>query len=374
MSYAFFSFRYAQSRALFLAFVACLYLGLHGQMPKSSAGWVLPLPAPLEVTLMRRPTTGYQRRRSRRRRQLNQYRDACLASAIHFIQQNSQPTLLKCLFLALVFYSLAEAFLILSMTPLLLLLIKTLSRLRPELDQQPEWRMLVWLLSWFESMLILVSATFVFFQVYLAHGSQNQFSSFDQTYPLLLLLNQTKETDHTSNPRLEMAQKMAALQAARDLNPEASRRQLAMTLGIPESTLRHWEQRQKQIEAPEEVVAFFESPEGVLFLHRLVLAAQFTMGFVTPIGVRNLCQFLELSGLSAFVASSYGSQRKMILGIEKAIVDFGQEEEKRLVAQMPQKEVTLAEDETFKPALCLVAIEPVSDFILAETYSSDRTA
>lgn len=105
--------------------------------------------------------------------------------------------------------------------------------------------MLVWLLSWSESMLILVSGTFVFFQVYLAHGSQNELSSFDQTYPLLLLLNQTKETDHTSNARLEMAQKMAALQAARDLNPEASRRQLAMTLGIPESTLRHWEQRQK---------------------------------------------------------------------------------------------------------------------------------
>ena len=70
-----------------------------------------------------------------------------------------------------------------------------------------------------------------------------------------------------------------------DLNPEVSRRQLAMTLGIPESTLRHWEQRQKQIEAPEEVVAFLESPAGVLFLHRLVLAAQFTMGFVSPIGV-----------------------------------------------------------------------------------------
>lgn len=132
MSYAFFSFRYAQSRALFLAFVACLYLGLHGQMPKSSAGWVLPLEAPLEVTLMRRPTIGYQRRRSRRRRQLNQYRDACFASAIYFIQQNSQSTFLKCLFLALVFSSLAEPFFILSMTPLLLLLIKTLSRLRPQ--------------------------------------------------------------------------------------------------------------------------------------------------------------------------------------------------------------------------------------------------
>ena len=106
-----------------------------------------------------------------------------------------------------------------------------------------------------------------------------------------------------------------------------------MTLGIPEPTLRRWMQRQEQIEAPDEVVAFFESPEGVLFLHRLVLAAQFTMGFVTPIGVRNLCKFLELSGLSPFVASFYGSQRQMILQIEEAIVDFGKEEEKRLGAR-----------------------------------------
>ena len=90
--------------------------------------------------------------------------------------------------------------------------------------------------------------------------------------------------------------------------------------------------------------------------------------------MRNLCQFLELSGLSPFVASSYGSQRKMILKMEETIVDFGKEEEKRLVAQMPLWCVSLAEDETFKLGLCLVAIEPVSDFILAETYKSDRSA
>ena len=77
MSHTFFSFRYAQSRALFLALLACLYLGLHGQMPESSAGWVLPLPTPIEVVPIRRLTIGYQRRRSRRRRKLNQYRIAC---------------------------------------------------------------------------------------------------------------------------------------------------------------------------------------------------------------------------------------------------------------------------------------------------------
>ena len=131
MSHTFFSFRYAQSRALFLAFLACLYLGLHGKMPKSSAGWALPLPAPLEVAPIRRLTIGMQRRLWRRRRQLNQYRTACRNCAIRFMPQNYHFYLLKTLFLAVVFYCFAEPFFILSITPLLVLFIKSLSRLRP---------------------------------------------------------------------------------------------------------------------------------------------------------------------------------------------------------------------------------------------------
>jgi hypothetical protein len=50
-------------------------------------------------------------------------------------------------------------------------------------------------------------------------------------------------------------------------------------------------------------------------------------------------------------ASSYGSQRKMILEMEEAIVDFGLKEEKRLAVNMPQKDMSLAEDEFFKIAL-----------------------
>ena len=41
---------------------------------------------------------------------------------------------------------------------------------------------------------------------------------------------------------------------------------------------------------------------------------------------------------------------------------------------MPAREVGVCVDETFDPAICLVAIEPVSNFILAEQYAADRTA
>ena len=352
---------------------SCLYLGLHGQMPESSAGWVLPLHSPVQVAPLRRLTVGMQRRLSRRKQKLNQYHVACRNCAESFMQQNYLQPLLRTLSLALAFSFFAEQLLILSLLPLLVWFIGGLSRLHP-FKGQPEWRMLFLLLSYCEYLLILMIGTFVLFEFapHLAFGNQNEFSP--DTYPLVLLLNQTSETRLGENARLQIAEKMAALAAARDLNPEVSRRQLATTLGIPESTLRHWEQRQGEIEAPKEVVAFLESPAGVLFLHRLVLAAQFTMGFVTPVGVRNLCQFLELSGLSPFVASSYGSQRKMILKMEEAIVDFGLEEEKRLIANMPQKDMTLAEDEFFKMGLCLVAIDPSSNFILQEKYSPDRSS
>lgn len=45
-----------------------------------------------------------------------------------------------------------------------------------------------------------------------------------------------------------------------------------------------------------------------------------------------------------------------------------------LATGMPARAVTVCEDETFHPDVCLVAIEPVSNFILLEQYAPDRTA
>ena len=41
---------------------------------------------------------------------------------------------------------------------------------------------------------------------------------------------------------------------------------------------------------------------------------------------------------------------------------------------MAHRSVTVCEDETFHPQICLVALEPVSGFILLEQYAADRTA
>jgi len=121
-------------------------------------------------------------------------------------------------------------------------------------------------------------------------------------------------------------------------------------------------------------VAFLEPPAGVAFLHRLVLAAQFVITLVGAGGIRLVCLFLELSGLDQFVAASHGVQRKVTAAMEETVVGFGQEEQQRLAENMEPRQITVCEDETFHPAVCLVAIEPVSNFILLEQYADNRQA
>jgi len=44
----------------------------------------------------------------------------------------------------------------------------------------------------------------------------------------------------------------------------------------------------------------------------------------------------------------------------------------RLGQQMPESNITLCEDETFHPPICLVAIEPVSNFLILEAYDLSK--
>ena len=145
-------------------------------------------------------------------------------------------------------------------------------------------------------------------------------------------------------------------------------------LGIPRSTIQHWIERKDSIDDSPGVVSFFESPDGTAFLHRLVLGAHFAMTLLGSCSTRQVCQFFELTGLDRFIASSYGTQQKVAVKIEESIADYDNEEKSRLAETMTPKEITTCEDETFHPDTCLVAIEPVSNFILLEKYADGRKA
>ena len=155
-------------------------------------------------------------------------------------------------------------------------------------------------------------------------------------------------------------------------NQTISQRDFAEMADVPRSTLRYWLARKNSIDAHPVLIEFFENPVGIAFLHRLVTAAHFSFTKDGTASIHNVSNFLEESGLSAFVASSYSSQRRVSKQLDDNIIQFGKIENERLGQQMPGKKITLCEDETFHPEICLVAIEPVSNFILVEKYAMDR--
>jgi hypothetical protein len=157
-----------------------------------------------------------------------------------------------------------------------------------------------------------------------------------------------------------------------EVKQEKSLRQFTKEQGIPRSTFRHWVTRKESIDASPCVTDFLESSEGLALIHKIVIAAHFTFTKDGIASIHNVSNFLKLSGLSPFVASSYSTQRKTSNKMDDWIIEFEKNERPKLIQNMPAKKITLAEDETFHPQICMVAIEPVSNFIIVEKYVKHR--
>lgn len=170
--------------------------------------------------------------------------------------------------------------------------------------------------------------------------------------------------------RLEISEKMAEYDSA--VQAGRSQRDIARELGIPRSTLQRWLEKRDSIDADPEVTAFFESPAGTAFLHRLILTVHVIITLMCGNGVRLVCLFIELTGLNRYVADSYGAQQKVCVQMEEAVAEFAGNEKNRLAEGMAPKEITVCEDENFHSGVCLIAIEPVSNFILIEKYADGR--
>jgi hypothetical protein len=184
------------------------------------------------------------------------------------------------------------------------------------------------------------------------------------------------EQEPPVSPRLVAAE--AVEQFERFDSPWISCSEIARRLDLADSTLRHWLhtrwRRMKTSQWPGQTVRFLESPEGLSILHRLLTAAHLVFVQANDCGIRSLCAFLELSGLDEFIASSYGAQQAVAHQMESLLVQFGEEEDQRLAAEMPPREISVTVDETFHPQICLVGMEPVSDFIFLEEYQPQRDA
>jgi hypothetical protein len=151
-----------------------------------------------------------------------------------------------------------------------------------------------------------------------------------------------------------------------------SERQAAQALKVPRSTLQAWRVWHDTLDICPQVADFFQSGPGLAFLHRIVIAFHLVCVEVGACGIRLVCLFLHLTGLDRFVAASYGAQQQVNLQIEHAMVTYRHDETARLANGMPHKDLTVTQDETFTGGLCLITMDPESNFIIVEQLAQAR--
>jgi hypothetical protein len=172
-------------------------------------------------------------------------------------------------------------------------------------------------------------------------------------------------------PHIDTAQVHDAFSSPFD--PPCSQRQFARQHSVPRSTLGHWLRQPAPDGLDPALVAFFRSAAGLAFLRRLVLALFLSFLFRGACGLRLLSDFLRLAQLDRFVAPSTGALHDLGCAIQADLAAFAAAELPRLADGLPHRHIALVADENFHGAdVCLVAAEPVSNFLLVEQYAQRR--
>src|SRR5262249_5696346 len=170
--------------------------------------------------------------------------------------------------------------------------------------------------------------------------------------------------------RLERADLFAQYRALRTQG--LFERQAAKELKVPRTTLQAWRIWHDSLDICAHVAEFFQSSPGLAFLHRLVIAFHLVCVEVGACGMCLVCLFLHLTGLDRFVAASYGAQQQVNRQVEQALVAYGHTETPRLAKDMPPKDLTVTQDETLTGGLCLITMDPESNFMIWEQLAQAR--
>src|SRR5262245_14664924 len=181
------------------------------------------------------------------------------------------------------------------------------------------------------------------------------------------------QINHVSQPRWDRFESADLFEQYRELRTQGlSERQAAKELKVPRTTLQAWPLWHDSLDICAHVAQFFQSGPGLAFLHRLVIAFHVVCVEVGACGIRLVCLFLHLTGLDRFVAASYGAQQQVNRRVAEAIVVYHQDETARLATDMPRKDLTVTQDETFTGGLCLITMDPESNFIIVEQLAQAR--
>jgi len=181
------------------------------------------------------------------------------------------------------------------------------------------------------------------------------------------------QSNHGSQPRWDRFERADLFEQYRELRTQGiSERQVAKELKVPRTTLHAWRIWHDTLDICPHVAEFVQSGPGLAFLHRIVIAFHLVCVEVGACGIRLVCLFLNLTGLDRFVAASYGAQQQVNLHVEHAMVAYGQDDTAHLAQDMSQKDLTVTQDETCTGGLCLITMDPESNFIIVEQLAQAR--
>lgn len=182
---------------------------------------------------------------------------------------------------------------------------------------------------------------------------------------------------HTPSARLihSSVNVVVSLQAYREaLHLGESQRDAARASGMARSTVGDLDRLSARTGTNVERDAHVRTPEGLAHLQQIIDAALFVFCIVAGVGLPTFRRFLELAGLTPFVASSYGAMQARLSALESAYVKECDAERALQAAQMEAPApVVVGLDETFFGSrTCLVAGDLLTGFLLIETFAESR--
>jgi hypothetical protein len=187
------------------------------------------------------------------------------------------------------------------------------------------------------------------------------------------VIQDEQQRNPESQPRWDRLERADLFEPYRELRTQGiSERQAAKEIKVSRTTLQAWRIWHDTLDICPHVAEFFQSGPGLAFLHRLVMGFHLVCVEVGACGIRLVCLFLNLTGLDRFVAASYGAQQQVNRRVEEVMVAYRHDETARLAQDMPRKDLTVTQDETFTGGLCLVTMDPESHCIILEQLAQTR--
>ena len=150
-------------------------------------------------------------------------------------------------------------------------------------------------------------------------------------------------------------------------------RRTALRLGVPRTSLRRDERRFDAMDAAPAARVFFDSPEGQLWVHRLVVVLLLVVVVWGSLGVEKVQFVLHVVGLDRRLACSRTHLQERSQRLQGLIREFGQEEGSRASAAMVARTITLCADEMWMAhTMVLVANDPVSGYLFVQKIAATR--